>query len=158
MGKLKQIEAIKQLKYRYLRCLDCKLWDEMREVFSDDAVSHYDGGRHAFEGAEAIIDFLRSTLEHPGVISLHQVHHPEIEILDSKRARGRWYLTDYVLHTGTGHPIMRDRSELHGAAFYEDEYVKLKGAWKIQRTGYERTFEEQRDLPASGHVLRSRWD
>ena len=35
MGRLKQIEAIKQVKYRYLRCLDSKLWDEMRAVFKD---------------------------------------------------------------------------------------------------------------------------
>ena len=73
MGKLKQIEAIRQLKYRYLRCLDCKLWDEMREVFSDDAVSHYDHGRYFFEGPDAIIGSLRDTLDRPGVISLHQV-------------------------------------------------------------------------------------
>jgi bile-acid 7alpha-dehydratase len=157
MGKLKQIEAIKQLKYRYLRCLDSKLWDEMRSVFTADAVSHYDHGRFAFEGAEAIIEFLRDTLR-PGVISLHQVHHPEIEILDRKTARGRWYLEDYVIHAGTGHPVMRDRIELHGAAFYDDEYVRVRGEWKIRSTGYERTFEEQRDLPASGHSVRSRWD
>ena len=158
MDKLKQIEAIKQVKYRYLRCLDGKLWDEMREVFSEDAVSHYDQGRYAFEGVDAIIGFLKDTLDRPGVISLHQVHHPEIEILGAKRARGRWYLEDYVLHTGSGHPVMRDRVELHGAAFYEDEYVRVRRQWKIRRTGYERTFEEQRDLPSSGHTLRSRWD
>lgn len=157
MGKLEQIEAIKQLKYRYMRCLDSKLWDEMREVFSDDAVSHYDQGRYAFEGPDAIIGFLRDTLDRPGVVSLHQVHHPEIEILGSKTARGRWYLEDFVINPGTGHPVMRDRVELRGAAFYEDEYVRVKGAWKIRRTGYERTFEEQRDLPKEGHALRSRW-
>jgi len=26
---LVEIEAIKRLKYRYLRCLDLKLWDEL---------------------------------------------------------------------------------------------------------------------------------
>ena len=31
---------------------------------------------------------------------------------------------------------------LRGAAFYRDEYVKIGGQWKIQSTGYERTFEE----------------
>jgi len=158
MGKLKQIEAIKQVKYRYLRCLDSKLWDEMRAVFTQDAVSHYDHGRYAFEGVDAIIGFLRDTLDRPGVLSLHQVHHPEIELVGAKSARGRWYLQDYVLHLGTGHPVMRDRIELHGAAFYDDEYVRVGGEWKIRRTGYERTFEEQRDLPGAGHTVRSRWD
>jgi hypothetical protein len=157
MGKLKEIEAIKQVKYRYLRCLDAKLWDEMRDVFTDDAVSSYDQGRYSFEGRDAIIGFLKDTLDRPGLISRHQVHHPEIEILGAKRARGRWYLEDYVINVGTGHPVMRERVELRGAAFYEDEYARVRGAWKIRRTGYERTYEEQRDLPEKGHVLRSRW-
>jgi hypothetical protein len=50
VGKLKHIEAIRQLKYRYMRCLDSKLWDEMREVFSDDAISSYDKGRYTSTG------------------------------------------------------------------------------------------------------------
>ena len=32
----------------------------MRAVFTEDAVSHYDEGRYAFEGPEAIIAFLRT--------------------------------------------------------------------------------------------------
>src|SRR5262249_22591183 len=47
---LVQIEAIKQLKYRYLRCLDQKLWDEMADVFTADCVAAYSGGKYAFEG------------------------------------------------------------------------------------------------------------
>ena len=31
---------------------------------------------------------------------------------------------------------------LRGAAFYRDEYVKIKGQWKIKHTGYNRIFEE----------------
>jgi hypothetical protein len=85
------------------------------------------------------------------------VHHPEIELTGSKTARGRWYLEDYVVNEGSGHPVMQDRVELRGAAFYEDEYVRVDGEWKIRRTGYERTFEEQRPLPASGRRFRRRW-
>ena len=32
--------------------------------------------------------------------------------------------------------------DIRGAAFYEDEYVKVDGDWKIQRTAYKRVFEE----------------
>ena len=35
---LVEIELIKRLKYRYMRCLDQKLWDEMAETLTDDLV------------------------------------------------------------------------------------------------------------------------
>ena len=31
---------------------------------------------------------------------------------------------------------------IRGAAFYEDEYEKSGGRWRIRRTGYRRTYEE----------------
>ena len=89
MEALVEIEAIRQLKYRYLRGVDTKDWALVRATLTPDCVSAYDKGHYAFEGADAIIDFLETTLGHPGVVSLHQVHHPEIEILSDTRARGR---------------------------------------------------------------------
>ena len=35
------LEEIRQVKYRYLRCVDLKLWDEMAEVFTPDATVDY---------------------------------------------------------------------------------------------------------------------
>jgi len=34
---LVEIELIKRLKYKYARCLDQKLWDEIAECFTADA-------------------------------------------------------------------------------------------------------------------------
>src|SRR6476661_11040723 len=55
---LVEIELIKRLKYRYARCLDLKLWDEIASCFTSDAVAAYSGGGYSFEGREAIIAFL----------------------------------------------------------------------------------------------------
>jgi hypothetical protein len=68
---------------------------------------------------------------------MHQAHHPEIELVDSTSARGRWYLQDLVIFTEAN-------IVLQGAAFYEDHYVKVGGRWLIRHTGYTRTFEEMR--------------
>ena len=46
-----------------------------------------------------------------------------------------WALEDTVIDLQLG-------ITLRGAAFYRDDYVKIDGQWKIQHTGYERTFEE----------------
>jgi hypothetical protein len=148
---LHELEAIKRLKYRYLRCLDQKLWEELAECFTPDARSSYGGGRYAFEGRDAIMDFLRKAMGAPSFLSSHRVHHPEIELTGPDTATGVWALEDTVIET-------RAAITIRGAAFYTDEYVKVDGAWKIRFTGYKRTFEEvesRRDRP--GLRLTASW-
>ena len=54
-SELIEIEAIKRLKYKYLRCLDQKLWDELAECFVENATSSYSGGKYSYEGRDAIL-------------------------------------------------------------------------------------------------------
>lgn len=148
---LQELEAIKRLKYRYLRCLDQKLWDELADCFTADARSSYGGGRYAFEGRDAIMDFLRKAMGAPSFLSSHRAHHPEIELTGPDTATGVWALEDTVIET-------RAAITIRGAAFYTDEYVKVDGAWKIRFTGYRRTWEEvesRRDRP--GLRLTASW-
>jgi len=129
------IEAIKALKHRYFRYVDCKQWDELAECFTGDARSSYSGGKHSFEGRDAIMAFLKDGLGTNTRISMHQGHHPEIEITGDTTATGVWALQDVVI----------DRQfnvTIRGAAIYRDEYVKVDGEWKIKFTGYERLYEE----------------
>ena len=57
---LVEIELIKRLKYKYLRCLDQKLWDEIETCFTPEATARYGGGLYEFEGRDAIMAFLRT--------------------------------------------------------------------------------------------------
>ena len=159
MSQLEELEAIKRLKYKYQRCLDCKLWKELREVFTDDAEAAYDSGRYSASGADEILKFLRGTLERTDVVGMHQVHCPEIEITSPTTAKATWYLNDFVVNPGEDNGAMPARSILQGAGFYSDEYVKLDGGWKIKHTGYERTFEYITPyVEGPGVELRTRWD
>ena len=133
--QLVEIEQIKQLKYRYLRCLDQKLWDEIRTCFVPETTAAYSGGKYAFEGSDAIVAFLERSMGAETFLSSHRVHHPEIVLEAADRARGTWALEDVVIEEKWGITI-------RGAAFYEDTYVKRGGEWKILHTGYRRTFEE----------------
>jgi len=38
---LVELEKIRRLKYRYLRCVDLKRWDELENVFTADATADY---------------------------------------------------------------------------------------------------------------------
>jgi hypothetical protein len=145
------IEAIRQLKYRYLRCLDMKQWDELAACFTPDATASYGDGQYEFAGRDRIMQFLVESLG-PGFITMHQCHHPEIA-LEGGRATGRWALQDTVLMTDHG-------LILHGAAFYDDRYLRGDdGVWLIAHTGYVRTFEylvNLEDLP-SFRLTANRW-
>lgn len=158
---LVEIELIKRLKYRYMRCLDQKLWDEMAETLADDAVASYSAGKYEYEGKDAILEFFRQSMGAPSFLSSHRVHHPEIDLTGPASATGTWALEDVVVDAS------RDFS-LRGAAFYTDEYVKIgadqagparpHGAWRIQRTSYKRTYEEvwRRSAPAP-QTLTASW-
>ncbi len=147
---LVELELIKQLKYKYMRCLDQKLWDEISDCFTEDAQCSYSGGKYAFAGRDNIVTFFRQAMDRKSFLSSHRVHQPEIELTSATTATAIWALEDYVVDTE------RDVT-IHGAAFYRDEYVKVGGAWKLHRTGYDRTFEEV--LPRSGaRLTASFWE
>ena len=148
---LVEIESIKQLKYKYMRCLDQKLWSEMAECFTEDASSSYSGGKYAYEGRDAILEFLEKSMGHEEFLSSHRVHHPEIQLTSATSATGVWALEDVVIDT-------RFDVAIRGAAFYEDEYVKQDGHWRIQSTGYKRTYEEmQNRKEVKGLKLTASW-
>lgn len=138
---LVELELIKRVKYAYFRCLDLKQWDEIRELFVDDATAAYGGGAYTFEGRDAIVEFFRKAMGRETFLSSHKAHHPEIDLTGPDTATGIWALEDIVID-------LQWELDIHGAAFYEDEYVKVDGEWKIKRTAYKRVFEEL--TPRSG--------
>ena len=124
------LEAIRRLKYRYLRTLDLKRWDEFEACFLPEATGDYAG--LVFADRDALVGFMREHMG-PGLISLHHAHHPEIDV-DGDEATGTWYLEDRVL-------VPEHDYALEGAAFYEDRYRRTPQGWRIAHTGYRRTFE-----------------
>ena len=133
IADLVEFRAIEELKYRYLRCVDLKEWDELAGVFTGDATASYAGGNLTFDGRDAILDFLRSALGTQ--LTSHKCHHPELELTGPDRATGIWALEDVVIDPDAGYTI-------RGAAYYHDRYRKVGGSWLIEHTGYRRVYEE----------------
>lgn len=128
-------EDVKQLKYRYLRTLDTKAWDDFEACFLPEATADYNG--LVFADRAALVDYMRANLGE-GMVTLHQVHHPEISI-DGDTATARWYLQDKVIVAAFGFM-------LEGAAFYEDRYQRTPDGWRVAHTGYRRTYEATYNL------------
>ncbi len=123
---LEDTEAIKRLKYKYFRCIDKGLWDEIGDCFAEAAVADYIPGL-PLEGRAVIATFFKETIAPAYTMRVHQGHNPEIELTSDATATGHWELDNFMVtaKTNTG---------LWIGAFYQDEYVKEKGEWKIQRT------------------------
>jgi hypothetical protein len=136
------LEEIRQVKYRYLRCVDLKLWDEMEDVFTPGASADY--GTHAagrdlsLRGRDEIIGYLRENLG-PEIITVHRCGQPEI-VIDGNAATGTWSFEDTVI-------AMKFRVLIKGAAFYEDTYERGDdGKWRISHIGYTRIYETMNSL------------
>ena len=120
LGELEDLEAIRALKYAYLRLLDLKRFDELGELLTEGCTASYEDGRRSYEGRAAIVGFLTEALGDPGIVSSHQGHHPEIALEGPGRATGVWYLTDRVM-------VPAADLEIGGTALYRDEYEKVDG-------------------------------
>ena len=139
---LRSLEEIRQVKYRCLRCVDLKLWDEIGDVFAEDATLDYGtiayGKPLRIAGRPGIVTFFRTKLG-PDVLTSHATGQPEIALdgdgVASGRAAGIWQVRDTVLAT-------RHRMLITGAAFHHDRYERgPDGHWRVAGTRCVRTYE-----------------
>ncbi|HEX5253287.1 MAG TPA: nuclear transport factor 2 family protein [Mycobacterium sp.] len=140
LDDLADIEAIKQVKYRYLRAMDTKHWDDFADTMTEDIVGAYGsslGKELHFDNRTDLVEYLSSAMG-PGLVTEHRVTHPEI-IVDGDTATGSWYLQDRVI-------VAKFDFMLIGAAFYRDTYRRTENGWKISGTGYERTYDATMSL------------
>ncbi|OHU96452.1 nuclear transport factor 2 family protein [Mycobacterium talmoniae] len=134
------LDAIKQVKYRYLRALDTKHWDDFADTLTEDILGDYGsslGEELHFTNRADLVEYMRSSLG-PGIITEHRVTHPEISVTGDE-ASATWYLQDRVI-------VAEMNFMLIGAAFYRDRYRRTADGWKISATGYDRTYEATMSL------------
>jgi hypothetical protein len=142
------IQAIKQVKYRYLRGLDTKHWDEFADTLTEDVAGDYGpslGGELHFTNRADLVNHMRSALG-PDIITEHRVAHPEITV-NGDEASGSWYLQDRVI-------VAQFNFMLIGAAFYRDRYRRTADGWRISATGYDRTYEATMSLAGNDFKVK----
>ena len=149
--RLMDIEAIKQLKHAYFRCVDTANFEELATIFHPDVRVRFKGGNYEWnlDGRDAYLDALRKSFTREAV-GHHNGHHPEIQILSESEATGIWYLADRMW-------VMNFHFYTEGTALYWDRYLKVDGRWTIRETSYERIYETNRKLderpPLASHYL-----
>lgn len=148
---LMDIEAIKQLKHAYFRCLDTANWDEIAGLFHEEVSVHFVGGSYEWklQGRKEYLEAVKGAFNTEAV-GHHNGHHPEIQVLSATEATGIWYLADNMW-------ILNHEFFTTGTALYWDRYLKRDGRWTIKDTKYRRIYEINRSLdekpPLSTHYL-----
>lgn len=127
IARLEALEAIRQLKHRYLNACDLKDVEAIRDCFATgpiridfEAVGHFDE-------RDTFVALYQSLACHPRVRDSHHGANPEIELTSDDTARGRWSLCYFNLDAETG--LTRRLGVI-----YDDEYRCIAGAWKIVAT------------------------
>ena len=138
--RLVAIEAIKNLKARYFRCVDSRQWEEFATLFTDDVQIDF---AESTSGSKTRDEFVAAAARHFATgISIHHGHLPEIDVLDDDHATAIWPMFDlvetapdsgYESHTGYGH--------------YTEEYRRVDGRWLISKTRLSRV---KRDVQPKG--------
>jgi ketosteroid isomerase-like protein len=133
LRNLEDIEAIKQLHVRYVNYLTTTAWDDLVDCFAEDAVVDLSVGK--VKGKEAIENLFKKkiSITHIGLEGNFVVH-PIISV-EGDKAKGSWLL---YTHFSLPHKIQLDDSPVANApapdwmgGYYEMEYVKENGVWKI---------------------------
>ncbi len=138
------IQKIRACKAKYWHYMDMKRWEDLRQIFTKDAIADFRGERDlkpgepitmlapveeaiakgdpaAHQGRDIIIDNLYIGLL-TGWMTFHLGGEPIIEITGPDTATGMWPLFDYISHKGR---------TLKGYGHYHDKYRFEDGQWRI---------------------------
>jgi hypothetical protein len=144
--KLEAIEGIKLAKAGQQRGVDTKDGELLRRVFADDVIVDCRGvatdpvsGLNmspatdvVIHGADGAIAAAMDTLN--GVVSVHHVSVPEINVTSPTTGSGIWPMVDR-LRFSDGAPV----KELIGYGFYYETYERVGDHWQIKTMRQVRT-------------------
>ena len=143
--RLDDIEEIKRLRAAYFRCLDTANLAELETLLTPDFACLCIGGDYEYK-ADSKAEFLAmiESSFHQEIVTQHNGHGPEIDLVDDTHATGTVYFHDQVYH-------FRSREFLMGTGIYRDRYRKVDGRWQIEYGVYERVYELTEILPRAPH-------
>jgi hypothetical protein len=145
---LEDIEEIKKLQLRYNNYLiSGKRWDEIVDLFVEDGIVDLpvvQKNKLANKGKEAIAKVFKEYLS-KGHKKGSFVVHPIISV-DGNKAKGSWLLYQQFILGDKRTDGMELPDWTQG--YYDVEYVREKGLWKIGILKYRECLTSPRALPA----------
>lgn len=124
---LEDIEAIKRLKYEYFFFCDQKQPEKVRDCFVEGPVEIDYGRVGVFNNREELYAVFDKLACVPHIVEMHHAQNPQIDLQGPDSASAIWGLYYYMINTN-------DQTVTQLGAYYEDEYRKVDGNWKISAT------------------------
>ena len=136
IGRIEDVEAIKQVKYDYWHHIDLKRWGELGNCFTEDISAYYGRDDWRIEGRKELVDWLRGNEggEHYSVS--HAGHNPQVKLLGEDQAEGFFKLHDWVR--------IEPSITLRGWGHYENRFVRESdGQWRIKTLVLNYVYKEE---------------
>jgi len=130
LARLEAIEAIKNLKSRYLSACDQKQVEVMRGCFPDETMVIDYGPVGSFTHRDQLIELYQKFACNEHVMDIHLGGNPQIEIIDDNHARGSWCLHFFQIHSAA-------KTVMQLGGYYADEYRRDNGEWVISSTRFQ---------------------
>ena len=132
LQRLEDIDAIRQLKARYLHACDRKDIATIRECFAEGKIHIDYGAIGNFDNREDFLQAYQEKACHPHIIDIHHSHNGQIDWQSEYNASATFDLFFYQIDISSGMLI-----QLGG--YYEDHYEKRDGQWVIVGTRFNVT-------------------
>lgn len=147
IARLEAIEAIKQLKARYLTACDRRQIEVVRDCFcADDIIIDY-GPVGSFNHRDQLLTVFEKMACNDHVFDIHLGANPQISILDDNHAEGSWGLYFFQIDTASN-------KLMQVAGYYEDKYRRVGGHWKIAETRFQHYSVEMMTLEEGLHKVQ----
>ena len=120
--------SIQNVMSAYCRFVDTKNWRELQALFVENPrMTFRDADGKLLFDFDNTVPFVRSADEAIGkAVTLHQLHNPEINLLNDTEAKGVWAMEDrfYLSHNAT-------QPFFHGAGYYHVRFTFFADRWRI---------------------------
>lgn len=130
-ARCERLEAIRQLKARFLNACDRQDPEAVRDCFVEgEAIIDMPYFGRCRNRDEFVDDVFVPRGCHAHVLDMHHCSNGEIEFVVGEHARGVWGLDYRNINT-------EERTVTLMSAMYHDEYPKVDGQWKVSRSRTE---------------------
>jgi hypothetical protein len=130
---LEDINAIRELKARYLRACDRKQPDVMRDCFVEKGAVIEADGFPSFTDREGWVQvFTELAVNNPYIMDTHHGQNPQIVLTGPDAASAVWDLQFTQIN-------LKERTIVNLAGEYRDRYLRSGGRWWISEQKFRQT-------------------